>query len=288
MKLKIYTIVFSLFLLTVSIFGQNPTISLSFSGITYGYNAQLSKINIHNIDKDCDTILYWPDTVISFINLGITDIPGSNEVFHLFQNTPNPVTERTSVKIYIQEAGNVQVQISDFSGRTVISDSKELNRGYNDFLFIPGIDQMYFFTAIYKSEKRSIKILGKSRNQMTACSLIYLGKEDNDAVNKFKIASDKFQFSLGDNLELTGYYNDNNAIINDAPMTSKTYTFTFTSSSPTVITLPVTNIYHYKATGGGNVISEGSSPVISRGICWSTSQNPTILGNHSSDGSGPP
>lgn len=41
-----------------------------------------------------------------------------------------------------------------------------------------------------------------------------------------------------------------------------------------VTTLNVTNIEGYTAIGGGNVISGGST--VMRGICWSTSSNPTI------------
>ena len=58
-------------------------------------------------------------------------------------------------------------------------------------------------------------------------------------------------------------------------------------SAPTVTTTsPVTNITQTTATGGGNVTNDGGSPVTERGICWSTSHNPTISGSHSSNGTG--
>jgi hypothetical protein len=40
------------------------------------------------------------------------------------------------------------------------------------------------------------------------------------------------------------------------------------------------------ATLGGNVTEQGSSPVTARGVCWSTSPNPTIADSHTSDGTG--
>jgi len=55
---------------------------------------------------------------------------------------------------------------------------------------------------------------------------------------------------------------------------------------PTVSTLNITNITISTATGGGNVSSQGETPVTNRGLCWSTSQNPTITNSHTSDGSG--
>ncbi len=40
------------------------------------------------------------------------------------------------------------------------------------------------------------------------------------------------------------------------------------------------------ATGGGTVSSDGGSPVTARGVCWSTSANPTISGSKTLDGTG--
>ena len=55
---------------------------------------------------------------------------------------------------------------------------------------------------------------------------------------------------------------------------------------PTVTTTEVTNITVSSATSGGNVTSDGNATVTSRGICWSTSPNPTIDDNKTTDGSG--
>lgn len=64
---------------------------------------------------------------------------------------------------------------------------------------------------------------------------------------------------------------------------------TFTTSNvnkPTVTTNDVTNIAPNSATCGGNVTNDGGATITDRGVCWSTSQNPTIDDNHSSSGSG--
>lgn len=45
---------------------------------------------------------------------------------------------------------------------------------------------------------------------------------------------------------------------------------------PTVTTSAITSITHTTAVGGGSIISDGGASIISRGICWSTSQTPTI------------
>ena len=55
---------------------------------------------------------------------------------------------------------------------------------------------------------------------------------------------------------------------------------------PTVKTNAVTNIKATTATCGGYVSSDGNGTVTARGVCWSTSQNPTINDNKTTEGSG--
>ena len=58
------------------------------------------------------------------------------------------------------------------------------------------------------------------------------------------------------------------------------------NSIPSVITSTPAPNGDGIALTGGVILMEGSSNVTSRGICWSTSENPTISGNHTSDGAG--
>ena len=46
----------------------------------------------------------------------------------------------------------------------------------------------------------------------------------------------------------------------------------------------ISNITSVTATSGGNVTFDGNSPVTARGVCWSTSQNPTTSDPHTTDG----
>ena len=55
---------------------------------------------------------------------------------------------------------------------------------------------------------------------------------------------------------------------------------------PTVTTASVSEISYTTATSGGEATSEGSSPIISKGICWNTSPNPTISNNVTIEGAG--
>ena len=62
--------------------------------------------------------------------------------------------------------------------------------------------------------------------------------------------------------------------------------FTTLDGMPTVTTNEVTNITAASATCGGNVTDDGGFTVTARGVCWSTSPNPTISDSHTTDGTG--
>ena len=55
---------------------------------------------------------------------------------------------------------------------------------------------------------------------------------------------------------------------------------------PTLTTAATGNISNSTAVSGGAISSDGGAPITARGVCWSTSQNPTLTNNISSDGVG--
>lgn len=79
------------------------------------------------------------------------------------------------------------------------------------------------------------------------------------------------------------YRYSNNVNIVDTDVKSFT---TLNASLPIITTGEVSDITKTTATGSGNVTDNGGDDLIERGICWSTSHNPTIEDNHASNGSG--
>jgi len=55
---------------------------------------------------------------------------------------------------------------------------------------------------------------------------------------------------------------------------------------PVVITASISNILQISATSGGTVTSDGNTTVTARGVCWSTSPNPTLSDSYTTDGTG--
>jgi uncharacterized protein (TIGR02145 family) len=58
------------------------------------------------------------------------------------------------------------------------------------------------------------------------------------------------------------------------------------NETPTLTTIAASNIRGTTATFGGNITFDGGEIVTDRGVCWSTSPNPTINNSKTSDGSG--
>ena len=70
------------------------------------------------------------------------------------------------------------------------------------------------------------------------------------------------------------------------PTTISEFRTTDTTSIALVTTSQVTDISYYSATIGGKVIDDGGAEVTERGICYSTSANPTIANTKITSGSG--
>lgn len=62
--------------------------------------------------------------------------------------------------------------------------------------------------------------------------------------------------------------------------------FTTEVALPIVTTTPISNLVADGATSGGNVTDNGGADITARGVCWSTSADPTISDNKTSDGTG--
>jgi hypothetical protein len=60
----------------------------------------------------------------------------------------------------------------------------------------------------------------------------------------------------------------------------------YTEPYPLVLTKNVTSLKAISVNCGGRVLAEGGSPVIFRGVCWSTTPNPTLFDSYTTDGSG--
>lgn len=92
------------------------------------------------------------------------------------------------------------------------------------------------------------------------------------------------------NTSVSGLYSDTTyhfrIVATNSDGTSKGSDLTFIPGAPVLITNAISSVTIISAMGGGIITSDGGKPVIERGVCWATTANPEISGNHTSDGSG--
>ena len=84
----------------------------------------------------------------------------------------------------------------------------------------------------------------------------------------------------------TTYYVRAYATTAQATSYGEEMTFTTMSGIPTVSTAEVTDITATTATCGGTIATDGGLAITARGVCWSTSHNPTLGDSHTTDGTG--
>lgn len=63
-------------------------------------------------------------------------------------------------------------------------------------------------------------------------------------------------------------------------------TFTTKDGKASITTTAATEVKHNSAIVGGNITDDGGDAITARGICWGTSENPTLQNNHTTDGNG--
>lgn len=216
--------------LFVSAFSQN--IELTFTAIDSTVYTQLDSIKVMNRTQGSDTILYWPDTVLMLYHVGIHEDSDRNLNFHVLQNYPNPVVDRTTINFCIPEKGDVKINVADVLGRQVLGTEKTLDQGCHEFTFKPGKSKIYFFTVSWNGTSQSIKILNTGRGTNRLCSLEYIGNNDFTPRTKSTTETQDFSFTLGDILLYIGYTDTIQSGRQDAPETSNTITLQFATNIP--------------------------------------------------------
>ncbi len=84
----------------------------------------------------------------------------------------------------------------------------------------------------------------------------------------------------------TTYYVRAYAVTPSGTVFGEQQSFTTRDGIPTLTTDSITNITGESATSGGNITDDGGLNITARGVCWSTSPNPTVSDNHTTDSTG--
>jgi len=211
----------------------SQTIELTFTSIDSADYVQCDSIKVMNRTQECDTVLYWPDTVLVLeYQVGISEFNREGKSVQVFQNYPNPVVDQTSINLYVPEKDEVGIIISDMLGRMILKYDRVLDKGNHVFKFVPRSGNLFFFTANWRGSSSNIKILQVSSKTNKVSELEYLGTEATSPQHKTTVDVQSFLFNLGDELLYIGYANGLQSGMLDAPEASQDYTFQFATNIP--------------------------------------------------------
>lgn len=288
---KIWTIFLSVALCSTSI-AQVHTITFTGKDWTNQYHIPLHHVTVFNLDQLWEEVLYYPDTTLVLGTVGV-DSYNVQDV-QLMQNVPNPFDGITEFALVLPEGGDVQMEIYDIAGRLAVGRHfSDLQAGTHLFQTTLASPQTYLLSAKVEGGQMTIKMVNEGHG--AGNTIQHLGMANLQGDFTLYLKNDKYSggypFSVGDEMKYTGYalidggMKESN-IIQCHQNNNDTYTLQFDVTAPTVTTASANSITSYSAICGGNVTVSGGSPVVARGVCWSTSHNPTLSNSYVENGTG--
>jgi uncharacterized protein (TIGR02145 family) len=220
------------FLIIVSASGQKVTLDLTFTAIDNAAWVRLDSIKVMNRTQGGDTVLYWPDTTLTYeitpgdlllyigyamgYPVGVQSIGNRVTQFQLFQGYPNPVWDQAVITMSLPSNGTVNITVADIRGRVALNFNRELQKGTHSFIFHPGDERIYIFTTRWNGITQSIKILTEGVVSGKTCRLEYTGiKNGNPVLKQSPATMDLVVQESG---------------ILDSPTINETYTFQFATN----------------------------------------------------------
>ena len=261
-------------------------VTVRFTGRLNGTTYQrLDNVVITNNTRNWTETITYPDTVI--VMSSTVDISENGALAEgLGQNMPNPFDCQTRVQFTVSQCENVRMQLLDASGKICADYNGALDAGTHEFEISAANPQTYILNAVVGSKNYSIRMV----NVGSGCSnyIKYYGVSDMLMI-KLTTAN---EFNPGDNMIYVGHATIGGQSVASEAVSQWQYesqmvVLDFINNSlPCVSTYYVDNVTSNTAICSGNVTSDGGAAVTARGVCWSTSQNPTVSGNHTTDGTG--
>lgn len=289
------------------LFAYSQVITVSFTGQdATGKWIPLDSVSASNQTLGWTETLYCPDTVLTMqVTTGIGDANLESQNFaplRLFQNTPNPFNGTTYVMLAAAEQGALALEITDVNGRTVAKTNNylPLQPGIHKFRIAVDNAGVYFLTARQNGKSVSIKMVcngGNGGNGIEYTGKIedaqFIAQNQNASKNNVK-GTISHKFNLGDQMEYVGYATINELYsesmhISQPQSESEELVLQFADTQyvePKITTDSVIEVLAVTAQIAATVYEDGGTPVIVRGICWSTSPMPTVSDSVSVDSSG--
>lgn len=205
MKANYYIILICSLLIKTQLSSAQQILELNFSGTHYNNQIILDSIHVKNMNRNSDTILYWPDTtlIISY-TVGLDE--NSENVFNISEVYPNPVTNgNTSFDVYTHGIAKVHIMLSNLQGNVIANYSDDCNQGKHLFEIYNLRQGIYFLSVTINNNIITKKVLSLESN--TGLSQNAVITKINNTATSFKKGNNKssFWFEPGDTLRYLGY-----------------------------------------------------------------------------------
>ena len=287
----------SVILVLIGVFALAQSVTVTFTGRDAKTQyVQLDRVVITNLTQNWQETIYYPDTILMMGSTGIDDRDANNSTMQLSQNVPNPFDGTTDFALQLPEAGKVSLTVYDLNGKKITAYQGKLTAGVHTFRVLLNTTQSYLLTARCGNELASLKMINNGSAGENAIRHLSDGSHSSLTAllkNGTKGATDK-PFAFGDNMAYIGYATINGTesasqTVRKEQLVSETIVLDFeavTIVPPTITTAEASNISATEALCGGTVEAEGDATVTERGVCYSTSLNPTIADKFVAKGSG--
>jgi hypothetical protein len=189
----------------------------------------LDSVKVTNLTESCDTTLYGAVPVLTVAALwpvGIDDpATGSSESFTVMQNSPNPFRGSTLVRIYMKNAGELNLFLNDNQGKLRSEYHHTFEKGWHLFGVSASNAQLMFLNVSDNKTTRTIKLLSTGEGN-DGDRISYKGMTGQVSILKSSPDASNFIFYLGNQLQYTAYSGGyHESVLTDNPVSSETYSF---------------------------------------------------------------
>ncbi len=222
---------FFVLFVTSGCFAQAENITIRFSAEYMCAYSPLDSILIENISQGGSHVIYYPDTVLSNAATNIYNITDDPSTFYVSQNYPNPFAETTHFDIGVPAADQFTIRIYDITGRLQAGQELRLEPGLHHFSFQACNKQNYILRVSAGTYSSQLIMIQTGKGRGATSSITYMGLSSIDKTGE-AAGNNGFDFSPGDELRFTGYFQGDHDIITDAPVSNTDYYFEIASDVP--------------------------------------------------------
>lgn len=205
---------------------QQSNITLTFTGSDFVNErwVELNHINITNITKNCDTTIFYPDTLLMLEPTYINELNVKAKHFEINQYISN--TSETFIEIRNYQDQFLHIEVFDLFGTNVNSFKKTFLRGSYVFSFQSPNINLYIMTVSSNEYFESIKIIGRGGEMHRRSTLTLIEAFPMQEDYKLSKTSGDFIFENGDELRFTVFANNylETSVI-DSPNQDHNYSF---------------------------------------------------------------